>query len=115
MMNSASLDNPPSTPLPDFETVWRNLVVWLKKKKYIRNWSVCNDYFGKDFEAWYMPERDLVRVQDIRIRKKSFQLVYYAWEQYLKRKISRRELCSKDFFTGYTISIIKEFFEANPV
>lgn len=99
---------------PDFETFWKELSTWLKKKRYVRNWSVCKSYFGKDFEAWYMPERDLVRVQDIRVRKKSFQLVYEAWEQYQARKISRRELCSKDFFTTYTISILKEYFETHP-
>lgn len=98
------------SPLPDFETFWKGLTIWLKKKRPIRNWSVCKSYFGKDFEAWYMPERDLVRVQDIRVRKKSFQIMYEAWEQYLARKISRREMCSKDFFTTYTISILKEYF-----
>jgi hypothetical protein len=102
----------PPNRLPEFETVWKNLTTWLKKKRYIRNWSVCKSYFGKDFEAWYNPERDLVRVQDIRVRKKSFQLVYEAWELYLARKISRTELCSKDFFTTYTISILKEYFES---
>jgi hypothetical protein len=100
--------------LPDFETFWQSLAAWLKKKRYVRNWTVCNSYFGKDFEAWYMPERDLVRVEDIRVRKKSFQLVYEVWGQYLARKISRKELCSKDFFTTYTISILREYFETHP-
>ncbi len=104
----------PGDDFPDFESFWTELSAWLKKKRYVRNWSVCKSYFGKDFEAWYMPERDLVRVQDIRVRKKSFQLVYEAWEQYQARKISRRELCSKDFFTTYTISILKEYFETHP-
>ncbi len=106
--------SPIADDFPDFESFWKELSTWLKKKRYVRNWSVCKSYFGKDFEAWYMPERDLVRVQDIRVRKKSFQIVYEAWEQYVARKISRRELCGKDFFTTYTISILKEYFETHP-
>ncbi|PZR97218.1 MAG: hypothetical protein DLM69_09955 [Candidatus Chloroheliales bacterium] len=112
--SKAGVGNAAEANLPDFETFWQGLTAWLKKKRYVRNWTVCNSYFGKDFEAWYMPERDLVRVEDIRVRKKSFQLVYEAWAQYLARKISRKELCSKDFFTTYTISILKEYFETHP-
>ena len=106
--------NAAAASLPDFETFWQELTAWLKKKRYVRNWSVCKSYFGKDFEAWYMPERDLVRVEDIRVRKKSFQTMYQAWGQYVARKISRRELCGKDFFTTYTISILKEYFDTHP-
>ena len=110
--NKPAMTTPAPPALPDFEILWKNLTTWLKKKRHIRNWSVCKSYFGKDFEAWYNPERDLVRVQDIRVRKKSFQLMYEAWELYLARKISRTELCGKDFFTTYTISILKEYFES---
>ncbi|GEM_PF-2460600 len=97
--------------LPNFDTFWLGLGAWLKKKKQIRHWSICNSYFDREFEASYDPHRDVVKVVDIKLRKRSFQVMYENWHQYVGRKISRRELCSKDFFTGYTISIMKEYFD----
>lgn len=105
---------PPSltTPeLPTFDIFWAGMGLWLKKKKLIRHWSICNSYFDREFEAQYDPQRDLVKVVDIKLRKRTFQIMYENWNRYVQREISRRELCGKDFFTGYTISILKEYFD----
>lgn len=105
----------------DFETFWREIVVWLSsRQRIITNWTKFHEHeqIGEKFEAEYKngdyilayPEPP-AKVQ--RIPKEDFKIIYDKWEEYTKGILPRSYFVhgpiAKSRFTKYTISIIHEY------
>jgi hypothetical protein len=94
-----------------FETFWQDLLLELRNKKKIKNWTAKKGNYGEDFTA-QATIKDKIMCSTIKGSKsyasrKDFELVYSNWEGYLSDRIKRKDLASS-FVTKYTISIIHQ-------
>lgn len=100
-----------------FDMFWSELISWLSKKQYIKNWTQLKGYTGENFYAIYQGGNYIISYPksagDQKIPKKSFKIIYDNWNGYVAGKIPRSHFVhgpiAKSRFTKYIISIIHQF------
>jgi hypothetical protein len=96
-----------------FDDFWRHLKDELQEEQTIRNWTMDKEYLGGDFDAiakgnyieCYPPKAKNLQ----KVPRSDFQFMYENWQNYIHRRIRRRQLSDRSRFTKYTISIIRQF------
>ena len=97
-----------------FETFWQDLLLELRNKKKIKNWTAKKGNYGEDFTAQATSNNDIecttVEGSINHARKADFELVFDNWKGYVSERIPRTDF-NKSFVTKYTISIIHQYLK----
>jgi hypothetical protein len=94
---------------------WGKLINSLKNEQLIRNWTIHSGYTGKrDFTAIYR-EDDYIECKVLntkksqKISREDFKTMYSNWENYVEKKLTRKELKGMIRYINYTISILHQY------
>jgi hypothetical protein len=98
----------------NFEDFWVKLQTTLSSKSTITNWTVDKGETGENFTAGpvcvgYVIISAPSALNEQKVPKADFKLIYDNWRPYLKRAVRRGELMNQSRFTKYTISIIHQY------
>ena len=94
---------------------WGKLTNALKNEQLIRNWTIHSGYTGKrDFTAIYREDDNiecklLYTKKSQRVSREDIKTMYDNWENYVEKKLTRKELRGMIRFINYTISILHQY------
>ena len=98
----------------DFGVFWKDLIMELRTKQRVANWTREKGNFGEDFDALYLGGNYIrcvlpsAKFFQSNVPRGDFEMIYDQWADYASGRINKYFLF-KNSFSRYIISILHQY------
>ena len=98
----------------DFDIFWKSLIMELRTKQRVANWTREKGNFGEDFDALYLGGSYIrcvlpsAKFFQSNVPRDDFEIIYDQWPDYASGRTNKYFLL-KNSFSRYIISILHQY------